>query len=157
MGRPYPTAVDYSGNDTIESQSPPNRVLVVDDDPDLCQIYCSILTRAGYQVDAAGDGEAGWAALLGRTSISEKYALLITDNLMPKLSGIELVLKIRCMHMSVPVVLAAGTPPSGKERFLFEAVMEKPFTPQQLVDLVETVIHDSNESQRRPLCVEHKS
>src|SRR6266850_2286293 len=83
---------------------PPHRILVVDDDFDIRQLSAKVLRNRGYQVDAAEDGAAGWEAL--QTS---NYDLLITDHNMPKVSGVELVKKMRAARMTLPVVLASGT------------------------------------------------
>ena len=44
------------------SPAPP-RILVVDDDLDICQLYAEVLGGSGYRVDTAQDGEAGWKVL----------------------------------------------------------------------------------------------
>src|ERR1041385_5324755 len=79
------------------------RILLVDDDVDIRQTNTELLMRFGYQVDSAEDGAAGWAAL--RVS---HYDLVITDNNMPKVSGLEMVDKLRAAHMPLPVILASG-------------------------------------------------
>ena len=81
--------------------APSNRILVVDDDIDLRLLSAEVLFHSGYQVDTAEDGETGWEALQARN-----YDLLITDNKMPKVSGVELVKKLRSARMALPVILA---------------------------------------------------
>src|SRR6266516_2928525 len=78
---------------------PSHRLLVVEDDPTMRNLGAQVLVRAGYQVDAAEDGAAGWEALR-----AERYDLLITDHRMPRLSGLELVKKLRSARMTLPVV-----------------------------------------------------
>jgi DNA-binding response OmpR family regulator len=74
-------------NPKARSQTdPPLCILVVEDDLSILQLSTSVLKSSGFQVDTAVDGAAGWDAL--HTS---SYDLLITDNNMPKLSGVELV------------------------------------------------------------------
>src|SRR6266498_4950023 len=65
---------------------PSHRILVVEDQPALRSLSAQVLVRSGYEVDVAEDGMAGWEALR-----AESYDLLITDNQMPRLSGLELV------------------------------------------------------------------
>jgi PleD family two-component response regulator len=78
-------------------QNQPNsgqRVVVVEDEHDLRQLTAEVLIDAGYQVDVAEDGATAWAALQ-----LSKYDLLITDQFMPKVSGVELPKKkSRCAH-----------------------------------------------------------
>ena len=83
-----------------------NRILLVDDELDIRLLGADLLFHSGYQVDTAGDGESGWEALQARD-----YDLLITDNKMPKVSGVELVRKLRSARMALPVILATGAMP----------------------------------------------
>jgi YesN/AraC family two-component response regulator len=62
-------------------------------------------------VDTAEDGEFGWEALQAKN-----YDLLITDNNMPKVSGLELVKKLRSARMALPVILASGAMPEELNR-----------------------------------------
>ena len=78
------------------------RILVVDDDSDLRLLYSEALARPGYHVDVAEDGAAGWKALQVKN-----YNLLITEHSLPKLTGVELVKKLRSARMAVPVVMTA--------------------------------------------------
>src|SRR5580692_10271674 len=68
--------------------SSPHRILVVDDDSDARHLCIDILAGCGYEVEAAKDGAAGWDALQAKI-----YDLVITDNLMPKMTGIEMLEK----------------------------------------------------------------
>jgi DNA-binding response OmpR family regulator len=68
---------------TRPQTNPPNRILVVDDDVDLRKLNTQVLVLSGYQVNAAEDGEAAWEYLQANS-----YDLLITDNRMPRLSGL---------------------------------------------------------------------
>ena len=66
------------------------RVLIVDDDPTTLQIVEHTLLAAGYEVDLAPDGEAAWDALE-----ATHHRIVLTDWLMPRLSGLELVERVR--------------------------------------------------------------
>src|SRR5712692_6584683 len=80
-----------------------NRILVVEGESTIHHLSARMLVRSGYQVDTADDGQAGWEALH-----AADYDLLLTDNHMPKLSGLELVRKLRSAQMTLPVVLVSG-------------------------------------------------
>src|SRR5258708_684887 len=112
----------------LESQSdPPQRILVVDDEPAILEISAAMLCHCGYEVDTAQDGDAGWKALLAKS-----YDLLITDQRMPKLSGIELMNKLRSENMALPVILVSGIIPTWELKnhphLQFAAMLLKPFT-----------------------------
>ena len=92
-----------------------------------------------YRVDLAEDGAAAWKALQANS-----YDLLITDNKMPKLSGVELVKKLRSVGMTLPVVLASSAIPTEElERnpwLQLAATLEKPFSRGQLLETVREVL-----------------
>lgn len=115
-------------------------ILVVEDDIDVRQLYFDVLTQSGYQVDTAQDGEAGWRKLHAVRHAPDRYDLLITDNNLPKLSGIELIENVRAARMALPVILASGALPINAERLNCAAILPKPFTTSQLVQTVNDVL-----------------
>jgi len=80
---------------------------VVEDNRDLRQLNAGMLIHSGYAVEVAEDGAAAWEALQ-----ANRYDLLITDNNMPRLTGIELLKKLRSARMGLPVIMATGTVPT---------------------------------------------
>ena len=117
---------------------PANRILLVDDDADIRQVNAEVLRRFGYQTETAAAG-AAWEALQ-----ANRYDLLITDNNMPKLSGVELVKKLRSARMALPVILATGALPIEElERNPWlqpVATLVKPFLHRQLLATVNEVL-----------------
>jgi DNA-binding response OmpR family regulator len=115
--------------------NPPHRILVVDDEDSIRQLVTSTLVYSGYHVDAAVDGADAWEALQVK-----HYDLLLTDNNMPKVSGVELLQKLHATRHALPVILATGNMP--KEEFARKpwlqpaATLLKPYT---LADLLKTV------------------
>ena len=65
------------------------RILVADDDEGTRHLISAVLAGAGFDVNAAADGQQAWEALL-----HEHYDLLVTDNEMPRLTGIQLIERI---------------------------------------------------------------
>src|SRR5580658_9463351 len=86
--------------------NPRQRILVVEDDADIRRVNTEVLIYSGYQVDAAEDGAAAWDALQ-----LNQYDLMVTDNDMPKVTGVELIQKLQTARMAVPVIMATGTSP----------------------------------------------
>ncbi len=117
-----------------------HRILVVEDDCELRQLNTQVLSHHGYAVDAAEDGAAAWEALQ-----SNRYNLLITDNHMPRLTGIELLKKLRSARMGLPVIMATGTVPTQEmaQNPWLEPVttLVKPYATDQLLDTVKEVLH----------------
>jgi two-component system, OmpR family, alkaline phosphatase synthesis response regulator PhoP len=122
--------------------APSNCILVVDDDPDVRRSIADVLLCSDYQVDTAIDGEAGWAALQTRN-----YDLLITDHKMPKVSGLELLMRLRSARMTLPVILASGALPEELNRLPWlqlSATLLKPFAPSELLGTVKNVLRATN-------------
>jgi len=115
------------------------RILVVDDDPYICQLSAEVLIQHGYEVNATEDSATGWKALQ-----IHAYDLLITDLDMPKLSGLKLVKKLRAARLAVPVILASGimTPRElTRSSWLhLSGALLKPVSPEQLLQTVQAVL-----------------
>jgi DNA-binding response OmpR family regulator len=88
--------------ETPLAANPTQRILVVDADRDFRVLYADALADPGVEIDAVGDGAAGWEALQ-----TCDYSLLITENDLPNLTGVELIAKLRAAKMALPVVMAA--------------------------------------------------
>lgn len=136
------SATDQSQEDVSGSE----RVLAVEDDPEICQLLGSALRSLGYQVTtASGGGEA--IELFGRGFAPD---VLVTDIEMPEMTGIELSQWFRSNEPTFPVVFVsgyasdpeAGPAPSGP----CTAFVAKPFQPRQLGRAVRKVLAAATES-----------
>lgn len=127
-------------------------ILLVDDDKDARQLSLEVLTDAGYLVEDVRDGAAGWKALQ-----INNYDLVVTDNKMPKLTGIEMIEKLRSAHMAIPVILATGELPvhelARKPWLKPDAMLQRPFTNDQLLEAIRIVLgtDDGNRSGNETL------
>ena len=92
---------------TVAQTITPRRILVVDDDPDTRQLSVNVLVSADFEVDAAVDGADGWEALQ-----AEHFDLVITDNTMPRMTGVELIEKLRFSGITIPVIMTTGHMPT---------------------------------------------
>ncbi|MDR3457693.1 MAG: response regulator [Verrucomicrobiae bacterium] len=115
------------------------RILVVDDDRSIRLLNFEVLTSHGYEVAVATDGAAAWDELQ-----SNHYDLLVTDNDMPRLSGLELIRQLHDTHMTLPVIMLTGTSPlevlARQPELQIEAVLLKPYTINELLDAVKNVL-----------------
>jgi two-component system, chemotaxis family, chemotaxis protein CheY len=115
------------------------RILVVEDDDDIRRFNAEALASSGYHVEAAVDGASGWEALN-----ANRYDLLITDNNMPNLSGVELIKKLNAARMAVPVILASGLEhPHEVAELRLAATLPKPFTLDELLGTVKKVLDEA--------------
>ncbi len=122
-----------------QTQRPVHRILVADDDIPILQLNVKVLSTSGYLVQAVEDGSAAWEAL-----IATKYDLLITDNNMPKVTGVELIQRLREARMALPIILATGLVPEDDfERSPWlkpNATLLKPYSVDQLLGTVQEVL-----------------
>ena len=116
------------------------RILVVEDDIDIRHLNAEVLMDSGYHVDVAEDGEVAWDALQ-----LNHYDLLITDNAMPKVTGIELLQKLHAARMLLPVIMATGVVPEEvyTQSIWFHpaATLLKPYTLADFLRTVKDVLH----------------
>ena len=134
---------------TRSRPQPPYRILVVDDEACIRQLTAAVLTRSGYQVEAAEDGAVAWDTLQ-----LSSYDLLLTDNNMPKVTGVELLKKVRAARMALPVIMATGSLPD--EEFTRQpwlkpaATLQKPFTAEELLGTVQAVLRAATGNHAPP-------
>lgn len=118
---------------------PIHRILVVEDDAEIRRLNTEVLIHYGYDVDAAEDGELAWAALTTRN-----YDLMITDNNMPNVTGVELLMKMLGARMALPVIMATGIEPKWEfaqnPLIVPAAVLLKPYTVAELLGTVRSVL-----------------
>jgi two-component system, OmpR family, response regulator QseB len=129
--------------------NPPHRILVVDDDISNCQRNAKVLLDSGYDVDVAADGAAAWQAL-----DTDSYNLVITDDNLPRVSGVELLKKLRAARMALPVIMAKGK--LAKEEFTRSswlqpaATLLKPYTVAEMLRTVKAVL-DTTDGAREEI------
>ena len=137
---------------TQDRTNSPNRILVVNDDGDARQLSVEVLADSGYDVEAVKDGDAGWEALQANT-----YDLVITDNKMPKMTGIEMIEKLRSAGLAVPVIMASGYLPTDefarKPWLKPDVALQRPYSNDDLLEAVKKVLRtdDGNNSRKEAL------
>jgi DNA-binding response OmpR family regulator len=117
----------------------PPRILVVEDELVMLDLNINMLLEAGYAVDAAMDGAAAWDTLQVKS-----FDLLITDHVMPKVTGLELIEKVCDAGMALPVIMATGALPKDalarSPRLQPAAILIKPYTLAEFLGTVESVL-----------------
>jgi DNA-binding response OmpR family regulator len=115
------------------------RILVAEDDAIMLRVNIKMLTKSGYEVDGAADGALAWDALQ-----LNGYDLLVTDNDMPNVSGVDLLKKLYAARMALPVIMVSGTMPTEElERqpwLQIEAAMHKPYVVSEFLATVKHVL-----------------
>ena len=114
-------------------------VLVADDDADVRALLSSAL-GSFVSVTAVGDAEEALALLEG----GPMFDMVISDYMLPGISGLEFVKRIRALPSQLPILIITGnTRDSVRSRALAagaDAFLDKPFTVQQLRATIRTLL-----------------
>jgi DNA-binding response OmpR family regulator len=130
--------------DTLHApfQRQPNarqHILVVEDDRFFRRLNSEVLICSGYQVDTAKDGAVAWGQIQ-----RENYDLIVTDNDMPNMTGIELLQELHEARLTLPVIMATGTFPEHEMNLhpwlRIDAALFKPYTVDELLGTVKEVL-----------------
>ena len=122
------------------------RILVVDDEPEVRKSVRLVLTKAGYDVREAEDGDQ--AIILIRSNDNPfKVSLIICDIHMPKVNGMEAIAFFRQEFPSVPVIVLTGKPElAGASQLYKQGIvdyLEKPVSPEKLIQAVHKSVKDN--------------
>src|SRR5262245_46546712 len=110
------------------------RILLVDDDPRVRQLLAECLAQFGHEVHAAESGAKALSLLN-----AEPYDLLVTDLVMPGMSGLEVTQKARAFHPALPIIMVSGSASPRDRQRLGEQGIAFLSKPVDLRDLEETV------------------
>jgi len=110
---------------------------VVDDEPDLADLYQSILTEEGYDVVSASNGVEA-LALLEHDSVE----LIISDVIMPEMDGGELSQKVHKLYPGIKIQLISGFNEDEqiRESELKTQILHKPIDAEDLLERVRDLL-----------------
>jgi CheY-like chemotaxis protein len=116
------------------------RILVVDDDQDICEVLLAILESESYEVEVANDGTHA----LAKMETGLKPDLILLDMMMPRMDGITFVREIqqRGLRTSIPIVLLSAHVRSEEQvgQMNLEGFISKPFDVSTILDTIDTLI-----------------
>jgi CheY-like chemotaxis protein len=116
-------------------------ILIIDDDRQMRRLLTRILKGAGHAVREAENGRRG-IELFSQL----RPALVITDILMPDMEGIETILALRRGEPELPIIaISGGIDPlilSAAGKLGATATLRKPFSPDELIGLVDGMLGD---------------
>jgi len=124
-----------------ESSAAAERVLVVDDEPDIVALVAYHLAKSGYSVSTATNGSEGLAV-----ARRDKPSLIVLDLMLPGLSGLEIVEQLRrdpATSRIAVLMLTARREETDRIRGLTlgaDDYLTKPFSPQELVLRVAAIL-----------------
>jgi len=117
-------------------------VLLVEDDDEMCKMLASVLRRHGYRVAGARDGHQAIEYLHDLAEGGDQSRmphLLLTDQRMPGVSGLDVIEATYAARMRIPAILITAFPDTDvhdRARALGTPVLEKPFEITDLMALV---------------------
>ncbi|MBL8817280.1 MAG: PAS domain S-box protein [Planctomyces sp.] len=148
-----PTVLEERFKDTRDLTHPiaprgSETILVVEDEPALSRLVQFVLESQGYKVISTSSGSE---ALAAANSQKERIDLLLTDVVMPGMSGCEVADAFRKLWPGLKVLYASGYTTDTVIRYGIEAqesvFIEKPFTPLALARKVRQTLDDHNETK----------
>ncbi len=114
------------------------KILVIDDEAEICDLMQGWLSYLDYDVITATDGDDGlWKAK------TEKPDLIITDALMPGKTGYELVSALRGLSermQTIPILMMSGRQSMRDTTGQVAAFVDKPFDPRQMLETIRKLL-----------------
>ncbi len=119
------------------------KILVIDDDRDICLVLSRFLGKNNYEVNVAYNGEDGLNLLR-----QNDYDLILSDYKLPDLTGVELLQKIKILNSAVPVIIitAYSDVKTAVDTFRYGAsdYVTKPLYPDELLITIRETIEKSH-------------
>lgn len=115
-----------------------DKILIIDDDEELCDLVAEYLSVEGFESEAVHDGEAGLEAAL-----SGNYGIVILDVMLPKKNGFDILRDLR-KESTVPVLMLTARG-DDMERIVgleigADDYLGKPFNPRELVARLRAIL-----------------
>ncbi|MEM5786785.1 MAG: response regulator transcription factor [Syntrophobacteraceae bacterium] len=120
-----------------------DRILLVDDDRELCQLLSEYLVPEGFEVIPVNDGLEGL-----EMSLSGEYSLIVLDVMLPGMTGLEILKRIRSL-LNVPILMLTARGEDVDRIVGLEMgaddYLPKPFNPRELVARIRAILRRSGE------------
>ncbi len=117
------------------------KILIVDDDKDICEYMELLLTQAGYTVDTQTDPQQVLSQLR-----DQEYHVVVLDIMMPEVSGMELLEDIRSYDNDLAVIIFTGNPSVETAvqsmKFNVSDYIKKPFDVDEFTSTLEKILRD---------------
>lgn len=114
-----------------------NRILVIDDDLELCELLAEYLAPEGFEVETVNDGESG-----AEKALTEEYGLVVLDVMLPKMNGFDVLRHIR-EQSKIPVIMLTARGDDIDRIVGLEMgaddYLPKPFNPRELVARIRAI------------------
>jgi DNA-binding response OmpR family regulator len=124
-----------------------DRILIVDDDVDLCELVEQYLDGEGFKVEAVHNGETGL-----QRALSGEHTLVVLDVMLPGMSGLDVLRNLR-QQSQVPVLILTARGDEVDRIVGLEIgaddYLPKPFNPRELIARIRAILRRAHESERK--------
>ncbi len=115
------------------------RILLIEDEGDIRDLYATLLQNKGYIVDCANDGQQGF-----RLATTGEYFIVISDLKMPNWDGIDSIDSILLVKPDTKFIVVTGYADSDKanqlkDNYAILRIFSKPVDLNDLIDAVESI------------------
>jgi DNA-binding NtrC family response regulator len=122
-------------------------ILLVDDEEAILSLVQELFEVSGYTVTAVGDPTVAKDLF---TQNPQKYAILVTDQSMPKMTGVNLILALRAIRPELPVILTSGfsadLTPDVMEQLGVHTFLSKPYQFAELAAVLAAALPSADET-----------
>jgi len=132
-----------------------NRILIIDDDEDLCELVSEYLTGEGFSAAAVHDGENGL-----QKALSEDFDLVTLDVMLPKKNGYDVLRELR-QTSKIPVLMLTARG-DDMERITgleigADDYLAKPFNPRELAARIRAILRRVQIEEEHELAADEKT
>ena len=124
-----------------------NRILVIDDDIELCSLLTEYLTPEGFEIETVNDGEMG-----AIRALATEHSLVVLDVMLPGMNGFEVLRQIR-LKSAVPVIMLTARGDDVDRIVGLEMgaddYLPKPFNPRELVARIRAIQRRAETTPRK--------
>ena len=122
-------------------------VLIAEDNPGLARVLSFKFKSSGFSPIVCGDGQLAWDAFQSNTPVA-----IISDQEMPRMSGVELCRNVRSQDSDIPFILVTGrqlelSTTGVVEELGITKIFGKPFSPADVITAVHDATRESNATQ----------
>lgn len=126
------------------------KILLAEDDGELCSLVKAYLNASGYEATACRDGQEALERFLG-----EKFDMLITDIMMPRKDGFSLARDVRELNKDVPIIFMTARDDKLSKQLGYKTGIDdyvtKPFDIDELVMRVQAILRRSGITESKKL------
>jgi len=122
-----------------------DKILIIDDDEELCELVSEYLTVEGFEVESVNDGESGL-----QRALSDGFDMVILDVMLPKMNGFDVLRNLR-QESKLPVIMLTARG-DDMERIVgleigADDYLPKPFNPRELAARLRAILRRSHHDE----------